>query len=57
MTHLIGNNDVKLAKMRIVYKNTQTLLNQLSQTTSYTDEQRSHYEQLVEIYESVHPSK
>ena len=53
MTNLIGNNDASLAKMRVVYKNIQAMITELSTSQQVTDAKVSQYNQIKSLYDSV----
>ncbi len=53
MTNFIGNNDVSLAKMRVVYKNIQSMTEELAINTTVTDEKVEQYNQLLSLYNGV----
>ena len=43
MNSLIGNNDARLAKMRVVYKNSQSMIESLSTTSQVTQDMVEQY--------------
>lgn len=54
MSNLIGNSDVKMAKMRVIYKNSQALLTQLSDKTFIVDDGfRNQVTQLQSLYDTI----
>lgn len=53
MTNLIGSNDVSLAKMRVVYKNTQTMLEELTTNQRITQDHIDQLDELKTLYNSV----
>lgn len=53
MTNLIGNNDVALAKMRVVYKNVQAISEELSSSKIVTQEKVDQYTQIKALYDGI----
>lgn len=54
MTNLIGNSDVKMAKMRAIYKSSQSLLVQVSDNSFVPDDEfREKVSQLQSLYDST----
>ena len=53
MNSLIGNNDARLAKMRVVYKNSQSMIESLSTTNQVTQDMVEQYNTLQSLYNSV----
>lgn len=54
MTNLIGNSDVKMAKMRAIYKKSQALLVQVSDSAFVADDAfRDQVDQLQTLYDGT----
>ena len=53
MTNLIGNSDVSLAKMRVVYKNSQAMIEEFTTTNQVTQEKVDQYNEILTLYNSV----
>jgi hypothetical protein len=54
MTNLIGNSDVKMAKMRAIYKSSQALLVQVSDSSFSPDDAfREQVVKLQSLYDST----
>lgn len=53
MTNLIWNSDVNLAKMRVVYKNSQAMTEEFTVSNQVTQEKVDQYNEILTLYNSV----